>query len=121
MSSAFSFPFPATVLGISSAAAAASSAAASRSIVSISKSMTTRFTSSAVSASTLLASAGVASAAAELSMAAAFDADASGGVCSITSTTRIILHFLAHLASSLPKAPSPSEKASSDVALVDLA
>jgi hypothetical protein len=79
-----------------------------------------RFTSSAVSASALSASAGAASAAAELSIAGVFDADASGGVCSITSTTRIILRFLAHLASSLPKAPFPSEKASSDVTLVDL-
>jgi hypothetical protein len=80
-----------------------------------------RFTSSAVSASALSASAGAASAAVELSIAGVFDADASGGVCSITSTTRIILRFSAHLASSLSKAPSPSEKASSDVALVDLA
>jgi hypothetical protein len=79
-----------------------------------------RFTSSAVSASALSASVGAASAAVELSIAGVFDADASGGVSSITSTTRIILCFSAHLASSLPKAPFPSEKASSNVALVDL-
>jgi hypothetical protein len=82
--------------------------------------MASRFTSLAVSASALSTSAGVASAAAELSIAGVFDADASGGVCSITSTTRIILRFLAHLASSLLKARFSSEKASSDVALVDL-
>jgi hypothetical protein len=78
---------------ISSAAATASSTAASRSIVSILESVASRFTSLAVSASALSASAGAASAAAELSIAGVFDADASGGVCSITSTTRIILHF----------------------------
>jgi hypothetical protein len=82
VSSAFSFPFPATVPGISSAAAVAS-----RSMVSISESVASRFTSSAVSASALSASVGAASAAVVLSIAGVFDADASGGVCSITSTT----------------------------------
>jgi hypothetical protein len=56
-------------------------------MVSISESVASRFTSSAVSASALSASVGAASAAAVLSIAGVFDADASGGVCSITSTT----------------------------------
>jgi hypothetical protein len=86
MSSSFSFPFSATVLGISSAAATASFAAASRSIVLISESVASRFTSSVVSALAFSASAGAASAAAELSITGVFDADVSG-VCSITSTT----------------------------------
>jgi hypothetical protein len=90
-------------------------------MVPISESVASRFTSSAVSASALSASVAAASITAVLSIAGVFDVDASGGVCSITSTTRIILRFLAHLASSLPKAPFPSEKASSNVALVDLA
>jgi hypothetical protein len=62
-------------------------------MVSISESVASRFTSSAVSASALSASVAAASAAAVLSIARVFDANASGGVCSITSTTRIILHF----------------------------
>jgi hypothetical protein len=56
-------------------------------MVSISESVASRFTSSAVSALALAASVGAASAAAALSIAGVFDADASGGVCSITSTT----------------------------------
>jgi hypothetical protein len=46
-----------------------------------------RFTSSTVLASALSASVGAASTAAVLSTSGVFDADASGGVCSITSTT----------------------------------
>jgi hypothetical protein len=68
VSSAFSFPFLATVPGISSVAAAASSVAASKSMVSISESVASRFTSSAVSASALSASVGAASTAAVLSI-----------------------------------------------------
>jgi predicted double-glycine peptidase len=56
-------------------------------MVSISESVAYRFTSSTVSASTLSASVGAASVAAVLSIAGVFDADASGGVYSITSTT----------------------------------
>jgi hypothetical protein len=56
-------------------------------MVSISESVAFRFTSSAVSASALSASVGAASAATVLSIAGVFDADASGGVCSINSTT----------------------------------
>jgi hypothetical protein len=55
--------------------------------------MASIFTSSAVSASALSASPGATSVAAELSIAGVFDADASGGVYLITSTTRIILSF----------------------------
>jgi hypothetical protein len=56
-------------------------------MVSISESVASRFTSSAVLASALSALVGAASAATPLSIAGVFDADASGGVCSITSTT----------------------------------
>jgi hypothetical protein len=56
-------------------------------MISISASVAFRSTSSAVSASALSASVGVASAAAMLLIAGVFDADASGGVCSITLTT----------------------------------
>jgi hypothetical protein len=56
-------------------------------MVSISESVASRFTSSAVSPSALSASVSAASAAAVLSIAGVFDADASGGVYSITSTT----------------------------------
>jgi hypothetical protein len=56
-------------------------------MVSISESVASRFTSSAVSPSALSASVGAASAAEVLSIDGVFDADASGGVSSITATT----------------------------------
>jgi hypothetical protein len=79
-----------------------------------------RFQSSAGSASADAASTGAASIAVALSTAGAFEAEAGRGVSSIASVTVIILRFSAQLPSSLSKAPSSSEKASSDVAPVDL-
>jgi hypothetical protein len=73
---------------VSLAAVAASSVAMSRSILSISESVLSRFASSAVVAST-----GAASVAVALSIVAAFDAKAGGGVSSMASVTVIILRF----------------------------
>ena len=101
---------------VSSAVAAASSAGMSRSILSILESVLSRFASSAVAVS-----AGAASVAVAFSTAGDFDAKAGGGVSSIASVTVIILRFLAQQISLLPRAPSSSVKASSDVAPVDLA
>jgi hypothetical protein len=80
-----------------------------------------KFASLAVAASAIAASVGAASVAAALSTAGAFDAEVGGGVSSMASVTVIILRFLAQQTSSLPRAPSSSVKASSDVAPVDLA
>jgi uncharacterized membrane protein AbrB (regulator of aidB expression) len=79
-----------------------------------------RFASSTGSASAVAASVGAASVVVALSTSGAFEAEAGRGVSSIASVRVIILRFLAQLPSSLSKAPS-SEKASSDLALVDLA
>jgi hypothetical protein len=80
-----------------------------------------RFASLAGSASAVAASVGVASKVVALSTAGAFEAEVGRGVSSIPSVTVIILRFSARLPSSLSKTPSSSEKASSDVAPVDLA
>jgi hypothetical protein len=80
-----------------------------------------RFASSVVAASAVAALVGAASVAVALSTAGAFDSEAGGGVSSIASVTIIILRFSAQQTSSLPRAPSSSVKASSDVAPVDLA
>jgi D-aminopeptidase len=101
---------------VSSVAAAVSSAAMSRSILSILESVLSKCTSLAVAASTAATSVAATSVAVALSIASAFEAEACGGVPSITSVTVIILRFLAQLPSSLSRAPFPSEKASSDVA-----
>jgi hypothetical protein len=106
---------------VSSVAATVSSAAMSRSILSILQSVLSKCTSSAVAASVAAASVAAASVAVALSTAGAFEAEAYGGVPSITSITVIILRFLAQLPSSLSRAPFPSEKASSDTAPLDLA
>jgi hypothetical protein len=85
------------------------------------ESVLSRFASLAGSASAVAASADAALIAVVLSIAGAFEAEVGHGASSIASVTVIILRFLAQLSSSLSKAPSSSEKASSDVAPVDLA
>jgi hypothetical protein len=76
-----------------------------------------RFVSSAVAASAVAALLTVAASTAGV----IFDAEASGGVSSITSITVKSSAFLAQQTSSMPKAPSSSVKASSDATPVDLA
>jgi hypothetical protein len=80
-----------------------------------------RFVSLAGSTLAVAASVGATSIAVALSTAGAFEAEAGRGVSSIASVTVIILRFSAQLPSSLSKAPSSFEKASSHVAPVDLA
>lgn len=106
---------------VSSVVAAASSVAMSRSILSMLESVLSRFASSTGSVSEVAASAGATSIAVALSTTGAFEAEAGRGVPLIASVTVMILCFLAQLPSLLSKAPSSSEKASLDVAPVDLA
>jgi hypothetical protein len=83
-----------------------------------------RFVSSAVAASAVAASVGVGAASVAAATSAAgviFVAEASGGVSSMASITVIILRLFSQQTSSLSRVPSSSVKASSDVALVDLA
>jgi hypothetical protein len=65
----------------------------SRSILSKLESVLSKCTYSVVAASAAAASVGAASVGVALSIAGAFEAEAGGGVSSITSVTVIILHF----------------------------